>query len=696
VLQVIILRDGLLVGTEVLMPGAYTLGSAAECELRLDDPSVAARHATLYFQNGKAAIQDAGSRSGLYVNGHRVGACQVRSTDEITCGPFVLKAKVLENRNAPSMPAEVASLLQLTPAHGAAAARPAPAPTPFASKPAQPMRPLTARPPVASHAAQLPTRVGPFPAPAAPATHKPAHSAPPVAMHRAAPAQNTVVSSRQLNGSAAAMKQHPVAAPRNVASPALFSPPRAAHSRPTRAARRRRTVEPLAGRGPQQLYVEVNWDEQRLSAKSFRLKKDKPLIAAESDAAPLPLYGFSLPPEGFTLAHAAGNDFRLCIPQGATVEHCTAGMPFEKMHLSQLEGEGEARTLLLTPGQAVRLTMGSMSLLAYVGQRPKQEFVNPLKGLPLMALFWLLLLSGGMGYFLAELPKQREGADFSPKSIAPVAVRLLPPPPKKKPEPPKKAEPIKEIKEEVAVQAPKEAEPVKRPKPKASKVARAEKAPPKAPPPETAALKALSKLTAAGPAMGDLLAAVDKLGNGPGSKNVKTSDYKLAGLIGKAPIANAGYGGFGLGGRGRGGISTQGAELLRGRGGGGIGAMGAGNVGQGKVGGTVAQAVGRMVSAQGSIDREAVARVVNSHLQEVRACYERALLKDTGLSGKLALEWVIGASGKVSSVKIKSSSLRNSAVESCIMNELKDWVFPSPRGGSVIVSYPFLFNSVGY
>lgn len=58
VLQVVIMRDGLLVGTEVFVPGQYVLGSSDSADLRLEDPSVAAAHAHLYFQNGRAAIQD--------------------------------------------------------------------------------------------------------------------------------------------------------------------------------------------------------------------------------------------------------------------------------------------------------------------------------------------------------------------------------------------------------------------------------------------------------------------------------------------------------------------------------------------------------------------------------------------------------------------------------------------------------------
>jgi len=91
-----------------------------------------------------------------------------------------------------------------------------------------------------------------------------------------------------------------------------------------------------------------------------------------------------------------------------------------------------------------------------------------------------------------------------------------------------------------------------------------------------------------------------------------------------------------------------------------------------------------------------VAKTVNAHLQEVRACYERALLKEPGLAGKVVLEWTIGTNGAVLSAKSKTSTLRNPAVESCILQDLKTWRFPPAKGGMVIVSYPFLFNSVGY
>jgi hypothetical protein len=209
------------------------------------------------------------------------------------------------------------------------------------------------------------------------------------------------------------------------------------------------------------------------------------------------------------------------------------------------------------------------------------------------------------------------------------------------------------------------------------------------------ALKSVEKLAAAGPAMKDLLAAVDKLGSGPGVKGAK-NDFKLSGLIGKQPIASAGIGTFGLGGGGGGGMGIKGAELLHGKGGGGIGALGAGNIGKGAVAGTVSHASSHSIGAQGSIDKEAVAKVINSHLGEVSSCYERALLKTPGLAGKIVLEWQITLSGSVGYAKTKSSSMQSAAVESCIISVLKLWHFPPAKGAGVVITYPFMFNSVGY
>jgi hypothetical protein len=738
VLQVVILRDGLLVGTEVFVPGTYSLGSDPSCDLRLDDPSVEPRHALLYFQNGRAAVQDAGSATGLFVNGHRVSACEIRSVDEVLCGPFVLKTRVLSQRPQeakPQPPPEVAALLGATPPPPSMAPAPvAPQPAPVRQlRPASPPAAPAAAAPVAPLAATVPAvrAVPQSPAPAASrasAAVTQAAYAPPVAPQAVAPAvvpmpapqavapmpgtqaqwpaqqppapvpASTLPSVRRR----AAQEPPPAATPGvlladdlladvaleplPVPSGPLLQEQRAA-TRPTHAPR----IPP--GKGAAQLYLELYWGAIRRDARRFAPDKKKPVQASLDLPGAMPLWGFTLPETGapFTLAESLNGAFRLFVPPGTEVEKSGSDGRFAPVTGAALESDGSRRFLTLREGTAARLTQGQMSLVAYAAPKPERVFVNPLSGLPWLALACFTLFGAAFAAFLFLKPASPETADFTQKNLPPVALRLIAPEPKKKEEAKKKLEALKEkapkpTKEKVADKAPK---PVEKTPPAPSKAVAAA--------PESKALKALAKLSAAGPATNDLLAAVDKLGSGPGSKNVKNSNYKLSGLIGKAPIANAGLGTFGLGGGGKGGGATLGAELLRGKGGGGIGALGVGGVGKGQVGGTVTRATARSIaSTQGTVDREAVARVINSHLSEVHGCYERALLKDPGLAGKVVLEWTIGAAGKVVAAKTKSSTLRNASVEACILSSLKTWTFPAPKGGVVIITYPFLFNSVGY
>ncbi|MCP3139000.1 AgmX/PglI C-terminal domain-containing protein [Pyxidicoccus xibeiensis] len=751
VLQVVILRDGLLVGTEVFVPGTYSLGSDPASDLRLDDPSVESRHALLYFQNGRAAIQDAGSTTGLFVNGHRVSACEIRSVDEVLCGPFVLKTRVLAQRPQeakPQPPPEVAAMLAAAqpPPPGASApqqpaavrqlrAAPAPQPQPLATTvpavravpqappPQQPaLRPVPPQQPAqrvgnaVTQAAYAPSPAPQVAAPNVVALPQPAQQAvspmPVPGAHAPWPSQQqapvpvpagTLPSVRrratqeqpQSDMNASMLFADDLLAdvtldPLPDASGPLLQEHRPTATRPTHAPRVGQ------GKGAAQLYLELYWGAIRKDARRFKPDSKKPVQASVELPEAMPLWGFTLPDTGapFTLAESLNGAFRLFVPPGTEVEKSGNDGRFAPVTGAALESDGNRRFLTLRQGTAARLTQGQMSLVAYAAPKPERVWVNPLRGMPWLALACFILFGGAFAGFLALKPATPETADFTQRNLPPVALRLIAPEPKKKEEAKKKLEALKQkapkpVKEKVAEKAP--------PKP-------VEKTPPPQPakavaaaPPESRALKALAKLSAAGPATNDLLAAVDKLGSGPGSKNVKNSNYKLSGLIGKAPIANAGLGTFGLGGGGKGGGATLGAELLRGKGGGGIGALGAGGVGKGKVGGTVTRATARSIaSTQGTVDREAVARVINSHLNEVHGCYERALLKNPGLAGKVVLEWTIGAAGRVVAAKTKSSTLSNAAVEACILSSLKGWTFPAPKGGVVIITYPFLFNSVGY
>ena len=97
----------------------------------------------------------------------------------------------------------------------------------------------------------------------------------------------------------------------------------------------------------------------------------------------------------------------------------------------------------------------------------------------------------------------------------------------------------------------------------------------------------------------------------------------------------------------------------------------------------------------GGLDKSVIAAIVREHLGQIKHCYERQLLVDPSIFGKVVANWTINGEGIVDATSVKKTTLGNVNVENCVMGKIKGWKFPKPRGGGkVIVSYPFLFKSV--
>jgi len=96
----------------------------------------------------------------------------------------------------------------------------------------------------------------------------------------------------------------------------------------------------------------------------------------------------------------------------------------------------------------------------------------------------------------------------------------------------------------------------------------------------------------------------------------------------------------------------------------------------------------------GGLSQEAIRRVVQRHLPEVRFCYEQGLQSNPSLEGRVSVRWIITPAGGVQSAAIGSSDLRNGGVESCIASAVQRWTFPAPDGGGMVgVNYPFVLRS---
>ncbi|MET0285278.1 MAG: AgmX/PglI C-terminal domain-containing protein [Polyangiales bacterium] len=143
------------------------------------------------------------------------------------------------------------------------------------------------------------------------------------------------------------------------------------------------------------------------------------------------------------------------------------------------------------------------------------------------------------------------------------------------------------------------------------------------------------------------------------------------GTIGVGTLGTVGHGGDGQGthyGRGVGGFGTRKEQVPRLR------------VGDADV--------------RGSLSKEAIRRVIQRRLNEVRFCYEQALTNRPDLRGRVQMKFVIAPTGAVQAAAVESSTLATPRTEDCITQAVRRWSFPAPDGGGVvIVSYPFVFDA---
>ena len=94
----------------------------------------------------------------------------------------------------------------------------------------------------------------------------------------------------------------------------------------------------------------------------------------------------------------------------------------------------------------------------------------------------------------------------------------------------------------------------------------------------------------------------------------------------------------------------------------------------------------------GGMDPDTIRRILMDHLPQFRFCYQKELDKSNKeFSGRITLNFVIGASGYVTRAGVKESSMP-AKVKGCVVNVLKGIPFPSPRGGGVVeVTQPMNF-----
>ncbi len=98
-------------------------------------------------------------------------------------------------------------------------------------------------------------------------------------------------------------------------------------------------------------------------------------------------------------------------------------------------------------------------------------------------------------------------------------------------------------------------------------------------------------------------------------------------------------------------------------------------------------------TVDGSLDPGVIAREVRQRMLAIKGCYERSLKRNPKLSGKIVVRWTITPAGTVQGVDIDSDTMGDPEVGSCIKALIARWRFPTPSGGAVEVSFPFVFQA---
>lgn len=73
-------------GAKVFLHDNYVIGRGRACDLKLTERAVSRQHARLRYSNGGWYIQDMGSDGGVYVNGQKTSAAQLKPGDRVRIG----------------------------------------------------------------------------------------------------------------------------------------------------------------------------------------------------------------------------------------------------------------------------------------------------------------------------------------------------------------------------------------------------------------------------------------------------------------------------------------------------------------------------------------------------------------------------------------------------------------------------------
>lgn len=699
--RVVALKGNEPVGAWEFEKDAVTIGRSKTADVRLDDAAISRVHCTISVRPAGVFIIDHGSRNGIWLNGRRVTEAMLSSRDEVVVERFRIKAYMVWGQNTAAT--KFADRVdEKTNANQAPAAKAA---APKASVPASQLKTEIPRGKavLAKPAAIAPVRIP------APPTLEATNAMPEVAPKVAPKVSAKPVAAKVVGGVTSEFED--ILADIRPAKPVVRKTAPAPVVRKVEAAPApvakpvvRATVEKKAGKAaPAPVFFdEFDDEEEEDTLPAFSMID---VLATARMGKPLEGKGVIevIRYRGMNVLDVArierGGEYCIPFTQVPLLSFGAADSASVEIHdgmVAELRKGSTAKQVSgpvsLHYGEILDVTIDDTSYLVRFAE-PKEPKRTGATQIPVAAIAGatggaiglhaiLFIAYTVVGMLTPEVPEFGEFATIEmEKEPEPevLAVATPTPEPVKPPEPEPKIKQPKAPPERLA-KRPQQNQPVGGAEKTEVKVASA------------GVLGGLGKMDLKIESTSTALAAVTNL-DAVRSTSGKSGGFKVSALSGKVP----GDAMLGRAGRANGTVevTTLNSKDLLANAKGGYG--GIAKQGGGKVRGVVERTPTANVGVQGSLDRAQIAAVVNKHIQEIRHCYEKNLINDPSLAGKIQVEWTINPDGTVAAVKTKFSSLKGGDVTGCIAGRIRTWQFPRPKGnGFVIVNYPFMFDSVGF
>ncbi|MBN1962113.1 MAG: FHA domain-containing protein [Deltaproteobacteria bacterium] len=662
------------------------IGRLSSAQIKLEDPRTSRIHAVIELGANDITLHDMGTTEGTSVNGAKVVNAKLKNGDQVTIGDTTL---VITMGAVASASPTVAAANATAPNNMAAsfnAAGPAfGAPPAFAAKsfaapgiPKVDWGPATSfgAPQVASPAtANVSATATPAASPPTTRTAQqlrfdPGSNSGPIPIRR--------ITNERLGAAAVESKPHPALAP----------------ERPMSAENR-------------VLEMRLYWGEVLLGISHY--SKPKKITIGETKKTDVFISSEGLPVEEFPLVRYIDNEYVLTFTRHMEGEVEVGG---QLGSLQTLCGSSHARKDdHLSESYQVRMAADSRAIVHWGGATFALRFVVPPEPLQrhfwkdldlhfinvaLLSLFFHLALVVTLLVYPYDTESLREDLFDKPDRFASLIL-----------EPPKQSETNKNLLENLKKEVERKKEEItkkieqekpKKVKPDPLKVAKFK--PPVKVRPRTqeekseAVKRKFSKLFAGGGGGGNAPGSI--LGGGGGGSLSGT----LSNVIGTAGRGSATAGMAGLGIRGTGPLTGGGVGTSRGIAGiGTSGRLGGGglaygsNVGLGGRKNRSALQIGPP-RIEGALDPAVIKKVIDQNRNQIRYCYEKELNVHQNLEGRVAMTWIISATGSVAKVMVRDSTLKNANVEDCIKKKILNWKFPAPAGGGIVtVNYPFIFKA---